>query len=131
MSEKLDIVDKIIESFVDGLLPGFVCPILRDCAGDDCVNLKSAILMNESLLQAYQEGADDVGLWDYDTVKGYAQRFPRCKKMIDEEKVIQWLRKEGHEDIVYTVMSTPGGMVWLKKQIDDFKDNLFGDVGDA
>lgn len=131
MSEKLGVVDKLIETFVDSFLPGFVCPIIKDAAGEDCANLKTAILMRESLLQAYQEGADDVGLWDYGMVQGMAKKFPRARKLITEDKVIEWLEKEGHTDIVATVMMTPGGMVWLRKQIEDFKNDLFGDVGNG
>jgi len=122
----MGIVDKIVEGFVDGLLPGIVCPIIRQSAGEGCVNLESAIQKNESLLHAYKDKADETGLWDYDTVKDYARKFPNAKKMINEEKVISWLRKSGDDDIVNTITQTPGGMLWLKQQIDDFKNDLFG-----
>ena len=122
----LELFDPLIEMFVNSYLPGVVCPIIQRCAGPNCRDLRMAILMNESLLEAYKKGATDQGLWDYESVKGAARSYPKAKRFVSGEKVMGWLMDKGHYDIIAVIESTPGGQNWLNRQIEDFKTDLFG-----
>jgi len=122
----MSFLDAIIEGFVNAVLPGVVCPIIRKCAGPHCEDLKLAIMMNDSLLDAYKKGAESAGLWSYDRVKSTARSYPNAKEMVSTEKVVHWLKDQGDHDIVTVLMNTPGGMRWLSRQVEDFKNDLFG-----
>lgn len=124
----MSFVDGIIEWVIEMVVPGYVCPLLRDCAGQDCMPLKQAILMNDSLVTAYAQNAESVGLVNYDTVKRLASRYPAAKKFVTTERVLGWLKDEGHEDIIAAINETPGGMLWLNRQVEGFKKDLFGDA---
>ena len=121
----MSFLDAVIKGFVNGALPGIICPIIQQAAGPNCKSLKLAIFMNDSLLKAYKENAQTVGLWDYDTVRSTAKRFPQAREMVTSSEVLVWLKKRGHEDIVQTLEQTPGGLIWLNRQIEDFKHDLF------
>lgn len=122
----MSVLDAIIKGFVNGALPGVICPIIQEAAGPNCKNLKIAIYMNDSLLKAYRDNARSVGLWDYEIVQRTAKRFPQARDMVTSSEVLVWLKKRGHEDIVQTLEQTPGGLIWLNRQIEDFKTDLFG-----
>ena len=117
--------DALVESFANVTLPRIICPIISRSAGPNCKNLTLAIYLNDSLLDAYKKGATSVGLWDYDTVRRTAKRFPQVRAMVDRDKVLKWLEKEGHQDIIRALEETPGGLLWLERQIESFKHDLF------
>ena len=97
---------------------------MEDAAGPGCKNLKRAILLNEDLLKAYKDAGDDAD-WSYSRVKSITMNYPKVKKLITSELVLEWLGDAEMFDIVNMVEDTAGGRYWLDQQIESFKHDLW------
>lgn len=126
----MGIIDSLMGSAYDAILPSVVVPLFRKYAGPGCRDLRRAIQCDADIYKlwvanAVEEKKKIPSMWTPDDLRSLASKFPQAKEHITAERVRKWLHDHGCQDILWTIDSTPGGRTWLERQVEAFKEGLF------
>jgi len=110
--------EQILIKLVNSVARGFVNGLLKDVKPVD----------------VYEAIKDDVSIWGElpEPIKKHGERirkefekrgFGQYFDMLDEEIIRRWLQ-EDHPDLYSTIINTPGGEEWFRREVQSLLDAL-------